>query len=391
MAPSCAESVGSQSQRRASRSSSSSLFQRLKEKLGKGGGGGGGGSGLSRAPSVHRSEMSAASPPMSPSSAVAVASPANRTLPQMTLMQGDASQQRHDREGRRTMEDPANALIVVANFGGPQGVYYLGKEEWEEVDMPYWVQSDGEKCIYMGRNGRWMIGKRAGIKGKKVWAMSSTPNSGDPPDKVDWLSKPCGWKVDSSMTVTVVPEGELEVDTENRPPVVMARCDRCAALELELDQERGRSEKAWRTVQGDRDRVTELESRLKFAEQAAEKTMRREAEIPFLEDERKHLAKQLEEERSRADSMQDQLQYLRNRELTRDDIGDELRATMLSRTNHSLDIAKRQVSRMRDVLAQVSSFDHKGSDPGALATLIGSLLVNIEGDAARATSDTTAY
>eukprot|EP01061_Rhynchopus_euleeides_P007759 TRINITY_DN16816_c0_g1_i2.p2 TRINITY_DN16816_c0_g1~~TRINITY_DN16816_c0_g1_i2.p2 ORF type:complete len:136 (+),score=23.99 TRINITY_DN16816_c0_g1_i2:37-408(+) len=97
MAPSCAESVGSQSQRRASRSSSSSLFQRLKEKLGKGGGGGGGGSGLSRAPSVHRSEMSAASPPMSPSSAVAVASPANRTLPQMTLMQGDASQQRHDR------------------------------------------------------------------------------------------------------------------------------------------------------------------------------------------------------------------------------------------------------------------------------------------------------
>ena len=210
---------------------------------------------------------------------------------------------------------------------------------------------------------------------------------------MDWVSKKAGWQVDPQLICTAVPDTDLDIDegAVRLPP--LPRCERCTRLERELVDARGRADAAWARSLLDRDRVAEAESQLDWLRHAAGRSVGKESELAFLEDEREKLGALVEAHKERADDGAAELMRLRNRELTRDDVGDGLRAGLLECTTAALGTARRQIARTRDLLAKVTTMavsprgvgggggSGRRDDPGALAYLIGTAMAEIEADA----------
>eukprot|EP00754_Rhynchopus_humris_P018455 Rhum_TRINITY_DN14601_c7_g1::Rhum_TRINITY_DN14601_c7_g1_i1::g.104762::m.104762 len=251
-------------------------------------------------------------------------------------------------------QDAPRVLCVVSpNMQGPGGVYTLARDLW--ADEPFWIQSDGEKVIYVGKKGRYYIGK-IGMREKSAgWCYSRKTVKDGAPDDMDWVSKKAGWQVDPQLVCTAVPDADLDIDegAVRLPP--LPRCERCTRLERELADARGRADAAWARSLLDRDRVAEAESQLDWLRHAAGRSVGKESELAFLEDEREKLGALVEAHKSRADEAAAELTRLRNRELTRDDVGDGLRAGLLECTTAALDTARRQIARTRDLLAKVTT------------------------------------
>eukprot|EP01064_Diplonema_japonicum_P006483 TRINITY_DN1433_c0_g1_i5.p1 TRINITY_DN1433_c0_g1~~TRINITY_DN1433_c0_g1_i5.p1 ORF type:complete len:622 (+),score=187.20 TRINITY_DN1433_c0_g1_i5:1355-3220(+) len=272
-------------------------------------------------------------------------------------------------------------------LNGPGGTYNLVEGRLVR-NMPCWKQEGNTKVIYLGHRDRWMIGKEEVMEQSKGWAMSQEIHNGRYPNEMGiWQNRGKGWVVDPSFKVR-----EFKENVSNKPldQVQVAQvphiCTRCSVLQTELKKETEEREKLWRSLENEKDSVAELEAQMKICQQKADAASRLEEELAQKVTNIRALERKLDDERSKVREMNDQLAYLKNRENTRDDVGNSLRESLLELTEKAMSQSQRQISRMREAMNQVAALSVEETD-GRVASMLGTMLVNIEKDALRANKD----
>ena len=168
-------------------------------------------------------------------------------------------------------------------------------------------------------------------------------------------------------------------------------CQRCLKFQKIVEMQQVENEKAWLQLQNEKDRVAALETSMRILREQQQLQPQRggspfsisQAEEVASVDENSamiSLQQKYDEERIKVNSLSRQLEFLRDRESTRDDVGMSITTELHQLNEKSLEIAQRQISRTRDAITQIST-TLATQQEGRLTTLLGSMILNIEKDA----------
>eukprot|EP01060_Flectonema_neradi_P032154 TRINITY_DN5064_c1_g2_i1.p1 TRINITY_DN5064_c1_g2~~TRINITY_DN5064_c1_g2_i1.p1 ORF type:complete len:922 (+),score=201.43 TRINITY_DN5064_c1_g2_i1:246-2768(+) len=197
--------------------------------------------------------------------------------------------------------------------------------------------------------------------------------------------------------------GQLGVSVKQLlEPLIDSSCQRCLKFQQIVEMQQVESEKCWLQLQNEKDRVVALETSLRILKEQQQQQQLQQQEQQLQQQQRggspfnfsqaedvvsveenstmTSLQQKYDEERIKVNSLSRQLQFLRERESTRDDVGTSLISELHHLNEKALEIAMRQINRTRDAISQISA-TLSTQQEGRLTTLLGSMMLNIEKDA----------